>query len=240
MVKLTVILAECAVERVPKEILKHPSVIRHAQNSDKKPEETVLDRSYHHSAITRLMKSSSAPIDLLHRLQKTGRPDILHFTLLNLLGTPLNKAGRLAVYAHNLDGNLIRIEPKVRLPRNYERFVGLIEQLYSIGRVPPEGELMLTIKKSSFETLMAEVKATLTIALSRKGRPTDLREAVERLAATERPAIIIGGFPRGDFTRETLRWADEVLSISKVPLDAWTVAARLVYEFERAIRLHLT
>ena len=57
------------------------------------------------------------------------RPDIVHQSLLALLDTPLNKAGRLRVFISTKKGVLIKVNPNIRLPRTYKRFSGLMAQL---------------------------------------------------------------------------------------------------------------
>ena len=59
------------------------------------------------------------------------RPDILHHCLLNILDSPLNKAGRIGgVFIKTTDGVLFEVRPHTRIPRTYKRFAGLI------GKVP--------------------------------------------------------------------------------------------------------
>lgn len=54
------------------------------------------------------------------------RPDILHHSLLALLDSPLNKAGKLQVYVQTTKSVLLYVNPKIRLPRTYKRFAGLM------------------------------------------------------------------------------------------------------------------
>lgn len=57
------------------------------------------------------------------------RPDIVHQALLQLLDSPLNKAGHLEVFVQTNQNVLIQISPHVRLPRTFKRFAGLMVQL---------------------------------------------------------------------------------------------------------------
>ena len=69
------------------------------------------------------------------------RPDIVHQSLLALLDTPLNKAGRLRIFIQTKKGVLIRVDPKIRMPRTYKRFSGLFAQLLTKMKIrPAEGE----------------------------------------------------------------------------------------------------
>merc|ERR1712129_418309 len=57
------------------------------------------------------------------------RPDIVHQALLTLLDSPLNKAGKLKIFIHTQKNVLIDVNPKLRIPRTYRRFAGLMVQL---------------------------------------------------------------------------------------------------------------
>ncbi|RLG20801.1 hypothetical protein DRN72_04605 [Methanosarcinales archaeon] len=57
---------------------------------------TLLDSSYHHKAMR-----------MLENPDKRGRPDIVHFCLLEALGSPLNVDGKLSTVVHTYDGKII-------------------------------------------------------------------------------------------------------------------------------------
>jgi rRNA pseudouridine-1189 N-methylase Emg1 (Nep1/Mra1 family) len=50
---------------------------------------------------------------------------------------------------------------------------------------------------------------------------------------------VIGGFPHGSLSKNVTKLADEVISIDREMLEAWTVVARMVYEYERQTGLPL-
>jgi len=223
---LTLILAESALETVPRNLWRHPVIERHSKRRGKPPKHLVLDKSYHHAAMKTLKDG-----------EKLGRPDIVHFSLLEALGSPLNREGLLRVYVHTVSDYSISVDPEVRLPRNYDRFIGLIEQLFEFGQVPVEGTPLLILEERTLPHLVGSIKPTYVIAFSRKGKPSTLEDAVSRLKRQENLAAIIGGFPAGHFTDATTDLADEIICIDCEMLEAWTVASRLVYEYERAISL---
>jgi len=224
--ELVLILAESAVELVPPELTKHPSILKLAKKRGKKPSEILLDRSYHHAAMRSLKDA-----------EKRGRPDIVHTTLLELLGTPLNREGLLQTYVHTVDNKVVEIDSNVRLPVNYDRFVGLLEQLYAVGKVPEAGQPLLAIRKQTLNQLLGEIKPSTTVAFTTLGEYKDLSRLCEELTKERKPAILIGGFPRGHFSKETLNLADRVVRIDREALEAWVVASRAVYAYELAIGL---
>jgi rRNA small subunit pseudouridine methyltransferase Nep1 len=173
----------------------------------------------------------------LEQNEKRGRPDIVHFALLETLGSPLNKEGLLQTYVHTVGDYVIAVNPETRLPRNYERFLGLIQQLFEFGRVPPEPTqtALLTLECKTLQQLIRSIKPSSVLAFSRTGKPCTLEAAVSKLAHEEKPVVIVGGFPSGHFSETTRDLADEIVCIDPEMLEAWTVTSRILYEFERAL-----
>jgi len=222
---LTLILAESAIELVPNEIAGHPTVKSAARKKRKDPHHLILDQSYHHGAILKLGQSEMG----------RGRPDIAHFSLLLALGSPLNAEGQLQCYIHTRDDHVIAVDSKARLPRSTDRFVSLLEQLYEESAVPTTGPPLMSLKRQSLRNLIAEVSPESVVALTKQGTPMPLEEITHRLARSEKPVILVGGFSEGHFSKNTLHLATETHCVDKRNLEAWTVVAKALYEFERAI-----
>lgn len=216
---LKLILAEAALETVPREIWGHPAVYRHARRRGKPPGSILLDRSVHHHAMRKLPNA-----------EKRGRPDIVHVALLEALSSPLNREGLLEVYIHTLNDYVIFVDPSTRIPRNYNRFTGLIEQLFQEGQVPPQGKPLLWIKSMTLKRLLEEINASYVILLAEDGETKRVREIVaETLENAPNTAIIVGAFPHGDFTSETKELATRIYSIYHGnPLETWTVVSHFL------------
>lgn len=221
---LNLILAESALETIPEKLWKHPAIQKYAKLRGKHPRFVLLDRSYHH----RVMKS-------LEQNEKRGRPDIVHFALLEALGSPLNKERLLQVYVHTFNDYVISVNSETRLPRNYNRFVNLIEQLFEYGRVPPQKHqtALLTLQHKTLTQLIREVKPSYVLAFSRTGKPRTLEEAISKLIHEKKPVLIVGGFPHGHFSEATLKLVNETVCIDPDMLETWTVTSRAIYEYER-------
>ena len=168
---------------------------------------------------------------------KRGRPDIVHLSLLNALETPLSREGLLEVYVHTVQNQILEFNPRVRLPRNYMRFKGLMEQLFKLGRVPPEGEPLVTLRSGSLAELKERVKPNLIVGFSTSGETKLLSVIASEIVSRERVMAVIGGFPHGEFTEESMKLFDLCYSIDPEALNAWVVVARLIYEVEKALRL---
>lgn len=227
---LTLVFAEAALQTVPDEIRSHPQIKRYARKREKPPEAVLLDRAYHHSAMKSLARAHRDTLP-----EKMGRPDIIHNSLLQVLETPLNWENKLSVFVHTQEEKLITINPKIRLPKNYTRFVGLIEQLLMDKRVPLEGEPLLSLERIALKQFIEKHSPSRTIGLSRIGKPELLRNVADSAAKLPAPMIFIGAFPRGHFTEDTRRLLSEIYSVDKRSLDAWVVAGRFVYDFEWSI-----
>ncbi len=121
----------------------------------------ILDQSYHHSAILHLGKSGVG----------RGRPDIVHFSLLLALGSPLNSDNQLNCFVHTRDDYVITIEPRARLPRNTDRFTALIEQLYQDSVVPSSGLPLMKLRRESLKDLLRKISPDNVVALTTTGSP---------------------------------------------------------------------
>jgi len=222
---LTLILAEAALELVPKEITKHRSVINHAKRKGKKPHEILLDRSFHHSAMRNLNLS-----------YKRGRPDLVHQSLLMATSSPLYFTGNLKVIVHTINDKIILLSPGVRLPKSYHRFEGLMEKLFKVRRIEYEGKILLELKDGDFKSLIKEISVSKVIGLAEEGERSNFEEVAKKL---RNAAVVIGAFPKGTFSDKVKAHLDEVYSIHPLSLETSVVVARIIYEYEKFINLFL-
>jgi len=175
---LRLVFVEASLERVPASIAKHPAILKDARRRKKKPTDMLLDDSKHHAAMKELPER-----------EKRGRPDIVHACLLAALDSELNQRGELEIFVHTINGEIIRIDGETRLPRNYNRFVGLMEDLFRKRMIKAEKPLMEFVDASLKDILIPPV------ALMREnGRPF----------VPKAKTVCIGAFPHGDFKQSTL------------------------------------
>lgn len=211
---LHLILVEAELELIPGEIQRHPFIRAYARKRRKEPSGCLLDSSIHHSA----MRGLATP-------ERRGRPDIVHIALLHLLGSIANLEGALRVYVHTRDGAMISISPEARLPRAYNRFVGLMEQLLEKG----EAGGLLRLTKMSPRELAEQLHPDRTILLDERGKPLGHEELRRRLGGDV--CAFVGAFPSGSF-REDYSFVDEKINIYPKPLEAWAVASKMVCLYE--------
>ncbi len=218
---LTLVLADSELELVPDSIAGLGCCVTHARKRGKSPRQTLLDSTVHYPALERLEDGG-----------RRGRPDLVHFFLLTALDSIQNLEGGLRVFVHTRNGQVIRVRPDTRLPKNQNRFVSLMEQLLVKGQVPPQGDALMTVEEGTVNEILKGAGAERTMVLSPRGRPVDLRKHLSRLRSKE-VACVIGGFPDGDFSSPVYDLADEVLSISPRELKVWAVAAEVLVNFRR-------
>ncbi len=227
---LSLVLAESALELVPNELNSHPAILSWAHRKRKAPGELILDQTYHYAAILRLGRQGFG----------RGRPDLVHLSLLLALGSPLSLEGHLRCYVHTRDNHLITVSPRARLPRNTDRFVALVEQLYKEKVVPPIGPPLLSLAKASLSEFLDKLGSDIVVALTTQGTPRSMADIARSLAGCKKPALLVGGFPEGHFSSTTLQRANASYRVDRRRLEAWTVAARAVYDFETALNRNLS
>ena len=211
------ILGDAELELVPKEIQGHPAVVKHAKSRRKRPSNVILDATYHHQAIRSKYGAEA---------ERRGRPDIVHFFLMNAQESILNKEGKLRVYVHTRNNEVIFIEPETRLPKSYPRFIGLMENLLHNGCVPNCDSPLMRMEKMSLKSLVEKI-GEKTIVLSESGKHVDLKS----YEIPEDVTVIIGGFPSGDFL-SNVSFANEVISIYPETLMAWVAAYEVIAKYE--------
>ncbi|MEM2928764.1 MAG: 16S rRNA methyltransferase [Nitrososphaerota archaeon] len=223
--KVFLIFAESALEIVPMEIWNHPAIVSSAKKRKKKPSEILLDRSYHHNAMKNLKES-----------YKRGRPDIIHFCLLEALGSILCKIKKLEVYVHTIDDYVIYVNPETRLPRVYNRFLGLIEQLYNIKEIKANDKILLKIEKKNLSQIINEIKPDKIFGMDEKGYFISPKKFSEIVLECSKPAIIIGAFPKGEYSNNTKSIIGEnIYSIYPESLETWIITSRILSALENEV-----
>ncbi|ADI32485.1 16S rRNA methyltransferase [Staphylothermus hellenicus] len=223
---ISIILLESALELVPRELWKHPAVLKNARRRGKKPGKTLLDVSLHYHAMRKLKDR-----------EKRGRPDIVHISLLNALESPLNKEGYLRIYIHTYPGHIIFVKPETRIPRNYNRFVGLMEQLLIHGKVPPDSDdPLLYVKTMTISDLLEKINKNGIILLREQGEK-EKPENIVKYAIENNYAIGIGGFPHGDYSEEIIDMSKAEFSIYNKPLTTWITVSRVIVGAENLFKI---
>lgn len=216
-------LAEAALETVPADVTGHPAVTSHARKLGVKASETLLDRSYHHAAMKGLQEN-----------WKRGRPDIVHFALMEALATPLFISGGLDVFVHTYGDRVITIAEGLRIPKSYFRFEGVMTSLFRDRVVKSdEGKVLLEMQEGTLEELVNDIEADWVVGLSSAGVQSSAQEVVAK-NKVDHCALVIGAFPKGHFSEKTSQLFNCTYSIEGIGLETHVVVARILYECEKA------
>ena len=202
---ISLILAESALELVPFELEDHPSVISHAKKLGKYSSDILLDNSWHFAA----MKGIENEI-------KRGRPDIVHFSILESTTIPLYLQNKLNLFVHTIDDKVIRFGKNVHLPKSYHRFQGVIEKLYQEKKIMTKNELLLDIKEQTFSELIDEINPSKIIGFSTEGELTSFEKIASKI--TEDSCIVIGGFQKGHFSDTIQNKITDLYSVGNLSL----------------------
>lgn len=212
---LYVVLAGAEAELAPEAIAGHPAIRATAKQLERRGSEVLLDQNVHAPAIRQLPEG-----------ERRGRPDILHYTLMVLLESPLNKLGGLRVLVHTRHGELVHIRPDTRLPRGEARFQGLLSKVLRDGASQDKEPLLWSDGVVSPAEVLAQCKGPV-VRLDEGGvavAPLDLARRAQDGDLT----VVLGAFPSGDFATGWKAAAPEAVSIFPQALNAWAVAGEVV------------
>ncbi len=218
---LIMILADAELELVPESLCNHPSIIRNAKKRKKKPSKILLDSSLHLSAFKDEAEA-----------QRRGRPDIVYSFLLLCIDSITNAEGNLTTLVHTRNDELIEFQPNTRIPKSYNRFVGLMEDLFDKGAVPERKPLISMTKDMTLEKVLKRFQPKTMICFSPEGELVDL---IPLFGDVEEPvACIVGGFPEGDYSSPAVKLSDKSVSISSHMLKVWTVTSNILIGYQES------
>ena len=229
---LRLVLVDSELEIVPGEHWSHPAVVQNARKRKKRPSRVLLDSSLHHSVF-------SDPEEKNRR----GRPDIAHQFMLLCLDSIPNQEGRLSLHVHTRNDEVIYVDPRTRLPKNYNRFSGLMEELFRSGAVPTKNHPLLRIKRNTgYSELISELgknakiagRGFCSVALDISGRPGSMIDVLREVFDTETNidvVVSVGGFSSGGYRSDVLGSADIIVSIYPELLKVWTVVSEVLVSF---------
>ena len=184
---ITVIFFESALEIIPEFLRNHSMVRKEWKNNTKTKNRGILLDKAIHSPIMNQLKNPG----------KQGRPDIVFYSLLNLLYSPLLEKNKINILVHTITNQCISIPSLWRIPVNYNRFLGLFAQLLYKKRVPLEGESLLTVTKCTLDNILMEYENQPIFLLE---EPNDDSLTLDSLdwQDVQDAVFLIGGFQSGD------------------------------------------
>lgn len=217
---LTIIIADAELETIPAKMMDDPAIRKYAKGRKKPAREILLDSNYMHTAIDRYFPGQSS---------RRGRPDIILFLLQVAMESILNKRGELRVYIHTRNDRCITVNPEVRLPKAYNRFVGLMETLFSRGEVSSGEQVLLSVEDATIGEVVKDKGKGDLVIFSPDGEKAKMKDA---MGGDGDVTVIIGGFSEGDYVSDVYSLAKSY-QIFPEELTIWSVAAEVICQYER-------
>jgi len=219
---ISLILTESYLELVPSELQHQPSVISHARKIGKHPSEILLDNSWHFAA----MKG-------IENEMKRGRPDLVHFSILEATTIPLYLQNKMKLYVHTLDDKVISFGKNVHIPKSYHRFEGVIEKLYQEKEITTKDDVLLEIEEKTFSELLDEINPSKVLGFSTTGNNSTYEKIAKEM--TDDACIVVGGFQKGHFSDSIQNKITDLYSVGDESFEGHVVVARMLYEYEKTI-----
>jgi rRNA small subunit pseudouridine methyltransferase Nep1 len=220
---ISLILSESALELVPSEMKHHPSVISHARRLGKNSSEILLDNSWHFAA----MKG-------IENEMKRGRPDLVHFSILEATTIPLYFQNKVKLFVHTVDDKIISFGENVHIPKSYHRFAGVMEKLYREKQIIANNDdVLLKIEDKTFSELIDEINPSKIIGFSINGKKSTYEKIATEI--TDDACIVFGGFQKGHFSDLVENKITDLYSVGDEPFEGHVVIARMLYEYEKTI-----
>ena len=219
---ISLILSESSLELVPYELEEHPSVVSHAKKLGKYPSDILLDNSWHFAA----MKGIKNEI-------KRGRPDLVHFSILEATTIPLYYQNKLNLFVHTIDNKVIRFGKNVHIPKSYHRFQGVIEKLFQEKKIISKNELLLDMKEQTFSELIKEINPSNVIGFSTEGELSSYQKIASEIP--DNSCIVLGGFQKGHFSDSVQNKITNLYSVGNESFECHVVTSRILYEYEKTI-----
>lgn len=218
---LTILLVDTELELIPREMLGDKSIRMHAQKRKKAAGKILLDSNYMHTTIDRFYPGQS---------NRRGRPDIIYHFLTMALESILNKRGHLRIWIHTRNDKVIEISPQIRLPKSYNRFIGLMEDLYDKREIKAGENTLLKLHDANMKSMLELANVKNPKIMSPVGEPVKIQSVFQDKEQDQ--SFIIGGFSEGDYTSDVYTLG-KARSIFQEELTIWTVANELIVQYER-------
>jgi len=219
---ISLILAESSLELIPSELQHHPSVVSHARKLGKHSSEILLDNSWHFAA----MKG-------IENEMKRGRPDLVHFSILEATTIPLYLQNKMKLYVHTLDDKVISFGKNVHIPKSYHRFAGVIEKLYQEKEITTKDDVLLEIEEKTFSELLDEINPSKILGFSTNGDNSTYEKIAKDIP--DDACIVIGGFQKGHFSNSIANKITDLYSVGDESFEGHVIVARMLYEYEKTI-----
>jgi rRNA small subunit pseudouridine methyltransferase Nep1 len=205
-VNLIIILADSELEPVPDEV-RDPAACSLP----------ILDAYFHRELIKKLPEGS-----------RRGRPDIVHSSLLLCQTTAPFREGKQRVFIHTRHDKVIAVSPGAEAAPNYIKFLFDMDALLKGEKVPG-----YDLTDRSLPRLMSDLRPDRIMALTPNGQEISLQQYFHDYSGRSL-AVVIGGFPEGDFKSPVYELADDQISLGPRLMRVPEVVATVLHALHNA------
>lgn len=201
---ISLILADAEVEHVPMSCSDSEGLPRVCSVKDAELKGIVVLDSYLHKHI----------IEGLEDAARRGRPDIVHSFLLLAQGSKACKQGRLRAYIHTRGDEVVFVGSRYQPDHDYISFLRSLGKLLDNGKVGEGEKGLKLVENMDLRALIKALAPDRVIALAPSGDERDLIGALKP-SQEKHLAVIIGGFPDGDYRSPVYEMANEKVSLGE-------------------------
>jgi rRNA small subunit pseudouridine methyltransferase Nep1 len=213
---ISLILADAEVERVPI-CADGPAAPRVCSLKDSEVRGIIILDSYIHRHI----------LEGLEGVERRGRPDIVHSFLLLAQSSRACEQGKLRSYLHTRGDEVVLVGCRYRPEQSYVAFLGSLGTLFEKGELGSVENGLRLERSMGLKDLIYRLNPDEVIALTPLGTESDLREVL-RDASERHLAVIIGGFPEGDYRSQVYEMAEVKVSLGKELLTVPDVTSQVL------------
>lgn len=180
-------------------------------------------------------------MNMIRKLKKDPafcRPDIVYQCLQLLTQCPLNRAGMLQIYVRTQNNELFRVDPQFSVPQTFEEFSKVMVQLLHDLR-PVRAKVC---SKMLLKLIKNPVTIHLPVGCPKYGTSSKAKRIIrpsEIVPPKDSPhqsiVVVIGAMAHESCDPE---YIDDIISISRHPLSAALVCAKITSAFEEAWNVH--
>jgi rRNA small subunit pseudouridine methyltransferase Nep1 len=199
---ISLILADAEVERVPLLCSDGTSPPRVCSVKDAELRGIIVLDSYIHRHIMQGLDDA----------ERRGRPDIVHSFLLLAQGSRACEDGKLASFIHTRGEEVITVGRKYKPDQNYIAFLCSFSELFEKGHIDGEEDGLVLERDLELKGLLGRLRPDKVVALTPSGDKNDLHQVL-RDSDEKHVAVIIGGFPEGDYRSPVYQMADVKVSL---------------------------
>jgi len=214
---ISLILADAEIERLPMTCSDRGGPRIACSVKDEEPRGVIVLDSYLHRHI----------LEGLEDAERRGRPDIVHSFLLLAQNSKACREGRLRSYIHTRGDEVVLIGSRYRPDQDYISFLRSFGELLDNGMIGSGEEGLRLERYIDLRSLIGALMPDQVIALTPWGVKRDLTEVLKP-SVEKHLAVVIGGFPEGDFHSPVYEMTDEKVSLGDELLTVPDVASQVL------------